>query len=251
MIAGLLAFWSIACLPHDSLGRAAEAPALAWRIRTEGREHTLTRQFARAFRDGSQGWLYCLDNSSTCAELRAFPEGEILSLAGLDLFSEADRADLLAAWPLLSPRLEPEPDLLSSWPLGHAGRVVERVAARGGWRREGAQYRWRAKLGRAGAYEAGEIDATLTVDGTGSRSGTWTMRFERCESPDNCRVLSRSGELERLEERRPRRTFAPCPEGPDPARAPLCLADGTRIADDPNATRGLSLGNSDTMPTER
>jgi len=241
MTAGLLAVLAMACLPHDALGRVEEAPAAVWHVSTESRELLLTRQFVRSFRDGSVGWLYCLDGTSTCAELRAFPEGDILSLEGLDRFSEPDRADLVGAWPILSPKVVEEPGLLISWPLGHDGRNPERIAARGGWQREGGSLAWRAVLGRAGVYDRGEILASVELDGQGTRAGEWTLRYERCTAPATCAVLARTGKVTRLTETRPRARVAPCAEGPDPARAPLCLADGTRIADDPAARRGLDF----------
>ena len=225
--------------------------ALAWKIESNGRSLVVTRQFARSFRDGSNGWLFCVEGSQGCTEMRAFPDGTVLTLAGLDRLAEADRADLVAAWPLLSPRVDADPDLLSSWPLGRDGAVIARVSARGGWRRSAGELSWTAILGAPGAKESGELAATVQIDGVGTKSAAWHVRYERCGADGACPQLERTGSLDRLVEPRPAQVVTPCPGQADPARAPLCLADGTVIADDDNGPGVLNFGISDTMNGER
>jgi hypothetical protein len=249
MIAGLLALLAGGCLPHGALGTADQAPAVGWRIESGGRTLVLTRQYARAFRDGSNGWLFCLDGTDRCTEMRAFPDGQVLTLHGLDTLGEADRAELLAVWPLLSPRLDTTEGLLSSWPMGHRGRVQERVGARGGWTKTAGAWKWEAALGHAGVFDRGELGATVEVDAAGTRSARWDIRLAWCVDED-CGELRRSGRLVRLETAFARRAVEACPGGVDPARTPLCLAEGRIVADDPGATAGLRPGRSDTMPME-
>ncbi len=250
MILGLLA---LACLPHGAVGRVADLVGVAWQINSGGRSLVLERHFARTFRDGSNGWLFCLEGTAACAEMRSFPTGEVLTLRGLDHYSEADRAELVAVWPLLSPRIDLERSLISSWPLGHDGNVDVRVRATGPWERSGTAFRWSPQLGegvRKGRSDAGELDATVQIDGRGTRNANWNIRYERCVEGETCVGLERSGTLIRLDRAVPRRAVAPCATGSDPARAPLCLADGTALADNPAQAGGLRLGNADRIAGE-
>jgi len=258
MIIGLLALFllNIACLPHGAVGRVSDLVGVVWQINSGGRSLVLERHFARTFRDGSNGWLFCLEGTAACAEMRSFPTGEVLTLRGLDHYSEADRAELVAVWPLLSPRIDLEQSLISSWPLGHEGHVDVRVRATGPWERSGAAFRWSPQLGegvRKGGSDVGELDATVQIDGMGTRNASWDIRYERCvegEEGKECATLERSGTLMRLDRAVPRRAVAPCATDSDPARAPLCLADGTALSDNPAQAGGLRLGNVDRIAGE-
>lgn len=247
---GLLAMLGMGCLPHGALGSSDALTPSLWSIETEGRRHVLSRQFVRGFRDGSNGWLFCLQGTASCAELRAFADGTVLTLEGLDRFDETARADLIAVWPIVSPRVSEAVDLLSSWPLGHDGRLEVRIGAKGGWRQKGGALRWRAALGEGGSYDAGELDASVEIDSGGTKAASWELRYERCAAGGRCTSIHRSGRLARLSETAAPLPVAPCPNAPDPARAPLCLMDGTPIADHPAAAGALTFGLSDSLPPE-
>lgn len=232
MILGLLA----ACLPHGAAGRPVEE-ATVWRLELGAEEHTLTRQYARSFEDGSAGWLVCVASASapeSCAELRTFDTGEVLVLRGWLAWPAALRAAALGMWPVLSPRVGTEVSFVAGWPAGRVGRDVVRLVGRGAWTREGADWTWAPGVSLSGPAVwalRGAYEAHVRLAGGTLASGDWRLTGEVCERSGACRPIQSVGRLERtgVTAARP---VAPCPDaGPAASRAPLCV--GSVPVEDP------------------
>lgn len=228
--------WLAACLPHGAVGRPVEEAA-AYALTVEGATHTLTRQHARDFPDGSSGWLVCVDTAPTaCIEARTFPTGELLVLRGLLAWPEALRDTTLGLWPVLSPRLDTEPEAVSGWPVARLGRDSVRLTGRGPWSRRGADWRWAPALavsGPGGWVVRGTYASGVRVGRDGTESGDWSLTGEVCSAAGNCRPLHSVGALRRTGGV-PARAVAPCPSETVPAsRAPLCVAGA--VIDDPES----------------
>lgn len=173
--AAALAVVLAACLPPQSILRRDEVPAQLYRlaldvdVRTDGlggevapfRWHldgTLGWSYTRTFRDGSLGHLVRFESSSATVaregapavpvaapladalfELRAFPDGEVLSITGASRWigtgGHAEVVDLL--WPLLSPHLPANRDeaqgFLTSWPTWVPGGPRLRTRLEATW----------------------------------------------------------------------------------------------------------------------
>ena len=160
-------------------------------------------QYAEAFRDGSLGWLACvyaLDQApdpAACAELRAFPTGEVLEVRGLAQAPGLARLDLV--WPMLSPT-PVEPSTILSWPLYADAREARRVVAQATWTRDGARWALAATLGDTdpGLDLTGTVRADLGVDREGVADAVWTASRRAC-ALDDCVAWSSRGSLRRVE----------------------------------------------------
>ena len=226
------------CLPHGAATREGEINATRYALITEdGRRGTITQQFVRAFADGSNGWVICWEEESSCAELRAFPTGEIATLRGLESWSAEARKTMFAAWPLLSPHPVTGPDAVTGWPAGPLARATPRVVARGGWAPgAGGVGVWRADLGVVGLSDpagVGKLDATAVVDRQGLARADWSADLTWCRTGVPCTTWSSHARLDRVGTAPPRR-LSPCPQnGEEPARAPLCAPGLAPLADSP------------------
>lgn len=196
--------WALAaCLPHGAAGGGGRLQARAWWFtvdaageRCEGR---LSLHYAEAFRDGSLGWLACLDDGTApvdangCLELRSFPTGEVLELRGLGEAPDVARLDVL--WPLVSPALGRDDDMLS-WPLYAGPRETRRVTAVGRWTGTGSGWSLAASLGDNDPELAssGELSASLRARGGSTHAADWTARRRACAGTD-CADRAEAGRL--------------------------------------------------------
>ncbi len=244
----------IGCLPHGAVGRYADLEATRYDLTVDAEApEALTVQYARAFADGSAGWLVCLESGPACVELRSFPTGEVITTRGSSALSEAAQAKLGAIWPLLSPRVDTDPRLVTSWPIAQLGRSRIRVVATGGWQRRGAAWQWSPALaltGDAPLRADGRLDATVSLDEAGTVEASWALVMPVCGPEGACETWLSAGRLVRRDDA-PARAAVPCPQhAEDASRAPLCLADGTPIEDAPRGVEGESRFRALTAPVK-
>ncbi|GDX83709.1 hypothetical protein LBMAG42_55200 [Deltaproteobacteria bacterium] len=249
-----LAALLVGCLPHGAVGRYAELEATRYELTVNAEPpEWLTTQYVRAFADGSAGWLVCLELESACVELRTFPTGEVLTTRGASALSAVAQAKLGAIWPLLSPRIDADPRLVSSWPIVQLGRSRLRVVATGGWQRLGAAWQWSPTLALnhdAPLRADGRLDATVHIDGAGTVDASWALVLPVCGPDGACESWLSAGRLNRRDGVSARKAV-PCPQhGEDPSRAPLCLADGTPIEDAPSGVDGESIFRALSAPVK-
>lgn len=236
----------LGCLPHGAVSRGEDVQAVVYELRwadapAEAPALHLSRQYARSFSDGTSGWLVCLEEPGRCAELRAFPTGEVVQVRGTGAWTAEERGRLAAVWPVLSPRLEREPELYTGWPAGPMTHATVRFVAQGGWQRDRADWSWKATVesqGLSAATVRGTIEATARVERGELVSATWSAALPWCAPGGGCVPWGSAGSLTRVGTATHRPLVA-CPQrGEDERRAPLCLADGTAVADPPD---GLDL----------
>ncbi len=230
------------CLPHGALGAGKVEGAVGYLLESEGRSYPLTQQWARAFSDGSNGWLVCLEAEEThCVELRAFPSGEVLVLRGVESWPEPLRVLTTGMWPMLSARVQLSDGLVSSWPIGGSGRGQSRLVATGPWTREGRAFRWSPTLGVAspdGWTGSGTLDGSVVLKRAEVVEARWVLDVSVCRPGGACETWATRAALRRSEVSSPVRSAVPCPQrGESESRAPLCLADGT-VLDGVGGARG-------------
>ncbi len=244
----------IGCLPHGALGRADAVQATRYALTVnDGAPEWLTLQYVRPYADGSAGWLVCLEANQECAELRSFPTGEVLTTRGASRLPVAAQAKLAAVWPLLSPRLDTDPRLVTSWPLAQLGRTRIRSVATGGWTRRGQAWQWSPSLAlnhEAPLSADGRFDATLIANADGLLEASWALVMPVCRAEADCQDWISAGRIVRRDTA-PAREVAPCPQhGEDASRAPLCLADGTLLDDAPPGVIGESIFATPAAPVK-
>ncbi len=231
-----------ACLPHGALGAGTADLVTSYLLESDGQSYPLTRQWARAFSDGSNGWIVCVEAAGAhCAELRAFHTGEVLALRGMAAWPADVRALTAGLWPVLSARVNLTSGLVSSWPIGGPGRDETRLVATGAWAREGRRFGWSptlAVVSATGWTGSGHFGATVMLDGTEVVEGTWALEITLCRAGGACQPLVSRGALRTTPAAAVLRAAHPCPQrGESGSRAPLCLADGT-VLDDAGAAGG-------------
>ena len=246
------------CLPKSAALRADEAPGTRFLLEVPagGEQISVDLQFARAFSDGSNGWLVCVGESTSnrCAELRSFPTGEVLTVRGMARLG-LPLGVTAALWPLLSPAVKRQSDAATSWPIEGESWRSTRILAGGAWQREGPAWRWAPTLtvsGSGGAVSGtGTLDARVILHSGGLREAAWTFEFSMCTADAPCRELASAGRLARIGEAPPR-AVAPCASADESqARAPLCLADGTVVSDPGGGGPGrVEEGTLPVEPTE-
>lgn len=235
----------IGCLPHGALSRTSDLGATRYELTVNAEPaEPLTLQYVRAFADGTAGWLVCLERESACVELRSFPTGEVVTTRGTSALPIASQAKLAAIWPLLSPRVDADPRLVTSWPIAQLGPSRLRAVATGGWQRRGSAWSWSPALTLnhdAPLRAEGRLDATVQLDEAGTVEASWALVLPVCRAEGACESWRSAGRLTRRDSA-PARAATPCPQhGEDPGRAPLCLADGTPIEDASGALDGESM----------
>ncbi|MSQ01424.1 MAG: hypothetical protein EXR71_05960 [Myxococcales bacterium] len=220
------------CLPHGALGARGAESAVAYMLESAGRRYPLTRQWARTFSDGSNGWLVCLQAEAPhCVELRAFPSGEVLVLRGLAAWPSSLRGVTTGLWPMLSPRVDLGDRLVSSWPIDGSGREQTRIVATGPWSSRGRTFEWSptlAVVSGAGWTGHGTLTGTVVLDGAEVAEAHWELDVTVCDAGGACQVVGGRAQLRRTDGAVTPQVARPCPQrGESEARAPLCLADGT------------------------
>jgi hypothetical protein len=239
------------CLPHGALGVPAEASSYALRLDGVSEEFRVHVQWARSFRDSSEGWLVCLHapplaarEGDPCVEMRSFATGEVLELRGASRWvgGPVHLESLALIWPLLSPAMRAEPDLVVSWPLMPIGRDWLRLRATGGWLRgeEPLARGWRARIvGASPADVAGILEADVRLRSEARlQSARWSY------APEGTSPALLGGELRYLGEAPALPTSACGRPDENLLRPALCVGYGTAIDDDaantvpPNLFRG-------------
>ncbi len=196
-----------ACLPHGAVGGGGRADAQAWTFtleevpstRCEGR---LSLHYAEAFRDGSVGWLVCMDGgggavvADDCVELRAFPSGEVLEVRGLAGTPGLALHDLL--WPVLSPALGRDDGNLS-WPLYAGPRDTRRTVANGRWTGGPSAWNLEATLddNDPELTSSGEFSAALVLSRGRLASASWRARRDACAGAE-CVERDVAGRIEAI-----------------------------------------------------